>query len=153
MGQERALSAIGETGTVRLIVNQPEVTGPGAMRIDRWLFGARLFRTRSAAVDAVSGGKVHLNGERVRPSHTVKPNDTVTFTRSTVVFECLLVAVPRRRGPASEASQCYEETPPSKARREDFAVRMKTAAAITPRSDGRPDKHGRRLLRQLRGRN
>ena len=127
-------------------------TGPGAMRIDRWLFGARLFRTRAAAADAVSGGKVHLNGERVRPSHTVKPNDTVTFTRSTVLFECVVVAVPQRRGPASEASQCYEETPQSKARRDDFAVRMKTAAAITPRSDGRPDKHGRRLLRQLRGR-
>jgi ribosome-associated heat shock protein Hsp15 len=134
-------------------VDQSEKTGLSSMRIDRWLSGARLFRTRSAAADAVSGGKVHLNGERVRPSHTVKPNDTLTFTRSTVVFECVVAAVPLRRGPASEASQCYEETAASKARREEFFVRMRTAAAITPSSDGRPDKHGRRLLRQLRGRN
>ena len=123
------------------------------MRIDRWLFGVRLFKTRSAAAEAVSGGKVHLNGERVRPSHIVKPNDTVTFTRSTVVFECVVATIPPRRGPASEASQCFKETAASVARREDFSVRMRTAAAITPRSDGRPDKHGRRLLRQLRGRN
>ncbi len=153
MGQVRALPSTHESGTVRLIVDQPEKSAAGAMRIDRWLFGARLFRTRAAAADAVSGGKVHLNGERVKPSHTVKLNDTVTFTRSTVVFECVVAAVPLRRGPASETSQCYEETTPSKARREEFSVRMKTAGAITPKSDGRPDKHGRRLLRQLRGRN
>jgi ribosome-associated heat shock protein Hsp15 len=152
MGQERSLLGTRESGTVRLIVDQPEATGPGAMRIDRWLFTVRLFKSRAAAAAAVSGGKVHLNGERVKPSHTLKANDTVTFTRSTVVFECMAVAVPWRRGPASEASQCYTETAASKARRADFSLRMKTAAAITPRSDGRPDKHNRRLLRQLRGR-
>ena len=141
-----------ESGTVRPIVAQPEMSAAGILRIDRWLFNVRLFKSRAAAADAVSGGKVHLNSERVRPSHTVKPNDTVTFTRSTVVFECVVAAVPWRRGPASEASHCYEETAASRARREEFSVRMKTAAAITPRSEGRPDKHGRRLLRQLRGR-
>jgi ribosome-associated heat shock protein Hsp15 len=134
-------------------MDQSEKTGQSAIRIDRWLFGARLFKTRSAAADAVSGGKVHLNGERVRPSHTVRPNDTLTFTRGTVAFECVVASIPLRRGPASEASQCYEETAASIARREEFSVRMRTAAASTPSSDGRPDKHGRRLLRQLRGRN
>jgi ribosome-associated heat shock protein Hsp15 len=112
----------------------------------------RLFKTRSAAADAVNGGKVHLNGERVKPSHNVKPTDALAFTRNGVVFECVVAAVPVRRGPASEASQCYEETAASIVRREEFSVRMRTAAAITPSSDGRPDKHGRRLLRQLRGR-
>lgn len=132
---------------------QPEKPAPGALRIDRWLFAVRLFKTRAAAAAAVSGGKVRLNGERVRSSRTVKPDDTVTFTRSTVVFECVVAAVPLRRGAASEAAQCYEETAPSKARREEFSVRMRTAAAIAPVSQGRPDKHGRKLLRQLRGRN
>ena len=131
----------------------PEETGAGATRIDRWLFGVRLFKARSAATDAVSGGKVHINGERVKPSRGVKPGDTVTFTRSAVVFECIVVAVPLRRGPASEAARCYEETPASKARREDFATRMKVAAGLSPRPDDRPDKHERRLLRRLRGRN
>jgi ribosome-associated heat shock protein Hsp15 len=119
------------------------------MRIDRWLFGVRLFRSRSA----VSGGKVHLKHERVKPSHGVKAGDTVTFTRDAVVFECVVTAVPLRRVPASEAARCYDETPASKARREEFAARMKVAAGLTPRPDDRPNKRERRLLRQLRGRN
>ena len=123
------------------------------MRIDRWLFAVRLFKTRSAAADAVGGGRVHLNGERVKPSHGVKPGDTLTFTRSAVVFECVVAAVPLRRGPASEAARSYDETPASKARREEFAARMKLATGLTRRPDGRPNKHDRRLLRQLRGRN
>ena len=123
------------------------------MRIDRWLFSVRLYKTRSAAADAVSGGKVHLNGERVKPSHEVKRGDAVSFTRNTVVFECVVATVPLRRGPASEAALAYEETPASKARREQFAARMKMAAGLTPRPGERPNKHDRRLLRQLRGRN
>ena len=116
-----------------------EETGAGATRIDRWLFGVRLFKSRSAATDAVSGGKVHVNGERVKPSRAVKPGDTVTFTRSAVVFECVVAAVPLRRGPASAAAGCYEETPASKARREDFASRMHLAevAHLSPRQFSR----------------
>jgi ribosome-associated heat shock protein Hsp15 len=134
-------------------MSAPEVAGPGAMRIDRWLSAVRLFKTRSAAADALGGGKVHLNDVRVKPSHGVKPGDTVTFTRGAVVFECVVAAVPRRRGPASEAARSYDETAASKTRREEFAARMKVAAGLTPRPDERPDKHARRLLRQLRGRN
>ena len=134
-------------------MSAPEEAGPGAMRIDRWLSAVRLFKTRSAAADAVGGGKVHLNDVRVKPSHGVKPGDTVTFTRGAVVFECVVAAVPRRRGPASEAARSYDETAASKARREEFVARMKLAAGLTPRPDDRPDKHARRLLRQLRGRN
>ena len=128
-------------------------TGPGATRIDRWLFAVRLFKSRSLAADAVSGGKVHVNGERVKPSRGVQPGDTVTFTRGAVEFECIVSAIPLRRGPASDPARCYDETPASKARREEFAARMKVAAALTPRPDDRPDKHDRRLLRRLRGRN
>src|ERR1700733_6246619 len=128
-----------------------EEAGPGPMRIDRWLFAVRLFKSRSAAADAVGGGKVHLNGERVKPSHTIKPGDNVTFTRGTVVFECVVVTVPLRRGPAIEAARSYNESLASKARREEFAARMKVAAGLTPRPDDRPNKHDRRLLRALPG--
>ena len=134
-------------------MTEHEETGPGAARIDRWLFGVRLFKARSVAADAASGGKVHLNGVRVKASHEVELGDIVTFTRGAVVFECVVVAVPRRRGPASEAARCYDETPVSKARREEFAARLKLAAGLAPRPDERPDKHARRLLRQMRGRN
>jgi ribosome-associated heat shock protein Hsp15 len=131
----------------------PREPGPGATRIDRWLFAVRLFKSRSAAADAVSGGRVHVNGQRVKPSHGVNAGDTVTFTRSTVVFECVVAAVPLRRCPASEAAQCYDETPASRVHREEFVARMKVAAGLSPRPDDRPGKRDRRLLRQLRGRN
>jgi ribosome-associated heat shock protein Hsp15 len=127
-------------------------SGPGLSRIDRWLFGVRLFKSRSAAADAVNGGKVHVNGERVKPSRGVQTGDTVTFMRGAVEFECTVVAVPQRRGPAPEAARCYDETPASQARRAEFAIRMKFAAGLTPRPEDRPDKHDRKLLRRLRGR-
>lgn len=125
---------------------------PGASRIDRWLFAVRLFKSRAAAATAVSGGKVHVNGARVKPARSVLPGDSVTFVRGTVEFECAVRAIPLRRGPASEAVKCYEESVASQERRAQFVARMKTAAALTPRPEERPDKHARRLLRRLRGR-
>jgi ribosome-associated heat shock protein Hsp15 len=121
-------------------------------RIDRWLFGVRLFKSRALAAEAVGGGKVHINGARVRPSHSVRPGDLVTFGRGGVDFECAVVAIPERRGPAKEAVACYTETDASRARGEQHAQRMRLAAAMTPRPDERPDKHQRRELRRLRGR-
>ena len=127
-------------------------TGPGAARIDRWLFAVRLFKSRSLAAEAVSGGKVHVNAERTKPSRSLQAGDMVTFVRGAVEFECKVKLIPLRRGPASVAIDCYEETPASEARRAEFAARMKVAAGLTPRPDERPDKHDRRLLRRLRGR-
>jgi ribosome-associated heat shock protein Hsp15 len=121
-------------------------------RIDRWLFFVRLFKSRSLSAQAVSGGRVHINGERVKPSHAVRPGDLISFSRGAVDFECSVIALPERRGPASEAVRCYDETGASRARREEFAARMKVAAALTPRPEERPDKHQRRELRRLRGR-
>jgi len=127
--------------------------GPGTARLDRWLFGVRLFKSRSLATQAVTGGKVHLNGERVKPSREVRPGDVVTFVRGAVEFECTVAAIPARRGPAPEAARCYVETAASEARRAEFAQRMKIASALTPRPDERPNKHDRQALRRLRGRN
>jgi ribosome-associated heat shock protein Hsp15 len=111
-----------------------------------------LFKSRSLAADAVSGGKVHVNHDRVKPSREVLVGDTVTFTRGAVEFECVVSAIPQRRGPAAEAARCYDETAASKARREEFSARMKVAAALTPRPIERPNKHDRKALRRLRGR-
>lgn len=130
----------------------PDGGGPGAARIDRWLFGVRLFKSRSLAADAVTGGKVHVNGARVRPSHSVRPGDVVTFSRGAVDFECEVAAIPERRGPAKEAVMCYAESDASRQRREQHAQRMRLAAAMAPRPEERPDKHQRRELRRLRGR-
>jgi len=121
-------------------------------RIDRWLFGARLFKSRSLAAEAVNGGKVHVNGARVRPSHSVRPGDLVSFSRGAVDFDCTVAAIPERRGPAKEAVACYTETDESRQRREQHVQRMRLASAMVPRPEERPDKHQRRELRRLRGR-
>jgi ribosome-associated heat shock protein Hsp15 len=127
-------------------------SGAGAARIDRWLFGVRLFKSRSLAATAVNGGKVHVNGARVRPAHSIHPGDLVSFNRGAVDFECEVAAIPKRRGPASQAVACYTETQASRARCEQHIQRMRLAAAMTPRPEERPDKHDRRELRRLRGR-
>lgn len=124
----------------------------GAARIDRWLFGVRLFKSRSLATEAVNGGRVHVNGARVKPAHAVHPGDVVRFMRGAVEFECTVQAVPERRGPAVQVAHCYLESEASQARRAAFSERARLAAAFAPRPAERPDKHARRELRRLRGR-
>jgi ribosome-associated heat shock protein Hsp15 len=134
-------------------MSEPGASGPsGTARIDRWLFAVRLFGSRTLAAEAVSGGRVHLNGERVKPAHALRPGDEVTFVRGAIEFACHVVSLPSRRGPAREAVRAYAETAASQRRREEFAARMKVAAALTPRPRERPDKHARAQLRRLRGR-
>ena len=133
-------------------MSDDSAAGPGAARLDRWLFAVRLFKSRSLAAHAVAGGRVHLNGERVRASHEVRCGDLLTLMRGALEFECTVSAIPVRRGPAAAGARCYEETPASIARKAEFAQRMKLAAALTPRPVERPDKRERRRLRRLRGR-
>jgi len=122
------------------------------MRVDRWLFFVRLFKSRSLASDGVSGGRVHVNGQRVKPARVIRVGDVVAFNRGTVPFDCEVMALPLRRGPAPEAAACYRESAASVARRVQFSENMRTATALAPRPDGRPDKHERRELRRIRGR-
>ncbi len=133
-------------------MSEPASAAAGAARIDRWLFAVRLYGSRSLAAQAVSGGRVHLNGERVKPGRAVRPQDHLSLTRGALAFECTVTAIPARRGPARQAALCYEESPASVARRSEFSARMKLAAALTPRPQGRPDKHQRARLRRLKGR-
>ena len=131
---------------------EPSLTQPGTARIDRWLFAVRLFKSRTLAAQAVAGGRVHVNGERVKAAREVAPGDRVTFVRNTVEFECVVRQLPLRRGPAVQAARCYEESAASLARAVEFRARMKLAAGLTPRPAERPGKHERALLRRLRGR-
>jgi ribosome-associated heat shock protein Hsp15 len=126
--------------------------GNDALRVDRWLWCTRLFKTRSLAADAVGGGKVHVNGRRVKPAQPVRVGDTVAITRQGFEFECEVLALPQRRGAAPVAQACYAESDKARAAREKFAEVSKLASAFAPRSPERPDKHGRRELRRLRGR-
>jgi ribosome-associated heat shock protein Hsp15 len=131
---------------------QADTAADEPMRIDRWLFFVRLYKSRSLAGDAVSGGKVHVNGERVKPARVVRSGDQIAFNRGTVPFDCEVLGLPMRRGPAPEAAACYRESEASIARRAQFAEHMRLSTAFAPRPDTRPDKHERRELRRIRGR-
>ena len=95
------------------------------VRIDKWLWAARFFKTRSAATEAVLGGRVHVDGERVKPSRDVRAGDTLEVTIGHVRRTVVVRAVAERRGPASVAATLYEETPESVAERERLALRRK----------------------------
>jgi ribosome-associated heat shock protein Hsp15 len=116
------------------------------LRIDKWLWFTRFFKSRSQATAAVAGGLIHLNGERVKPAHGVRVDDRLVITREQVRFEVLVTGLPQRRGPAPEARTFYVETPQSQALREQQREQARLVAA----PPGRPDKHARRILRELR---
>jgi len=117
------------------------------LRIDKWLWCARFFKSRAQATAAVAGGLVHVNGERVKPSRAVHVDDRVEITRDEQRFEVVIRSLPVRRGPAPEARTHYVETEASIAARELQRERSRLAP---PAPAGRPDKHARRLLRDLR---
>lgn len=122
-----------------------------ALRIDRWLWCARFFKTRSLAADAVKGGHVRVNGQRAKPARDVKVGDTLTIQQGDIEREITVAGIPVRRGPATEASRCYIESDASIARREEARERRSIERELRrPPTPGRPDKRTRRLLRARR---
>ena len=127
-------------------------TSTSTLRIDRWLFFCRFFRTRSLATAAVTGGHVRLNGERASPGNRVQCGDRIELVRDRLPFSLEVVAIPSRRGPASEAQACYTEDETVKQEREARADALRHDRLHMPRTDGRPDKRTRRqLIRKNRG--
>jgi ribosome-associated heat shock protein Hsp15 len=122
-------------------------------RIDRWLWCARFFKSRSAAAEAVRGGHVRLNGQRVKPAHAVKIGDAVQLELPRSPERDLTVAaVPVRRGPAPEAATAYVESAESVERRRRAAEERASRVSFVPPTPGRPDKRTRRLLLRARQR-
>lgn len=122
----------------------------GSLRVDKWLWCTRFFKTRGLAQEAVDGGHVQLNGERMKASRPVRPGDRLQIVRERERFIVDVLSIPHRRGPAPEARSHYAETPESEAAR--AAVREFNRLA-GPVSGGRPDKRERRdLLRVFKGR-
>jgi len=118
------------------------------LRIDRWLWCARFYKTRSVAADAVKGGHVKVNGQRVKPAREVKIGDVLVITLGDVEREVTVAGIPLRRGPAPEAATCYVESEASIARRREAAERRAIERELLRApTTGRPDKRTRRLLR------
>ena len=120
-----------------------------ALRLDRWLWCARLYKSRSLAAAAVAGGHVHLNGARVRTAHAVRVGDRLAVSLGGRELELAVRALPARRGPAPGAQACYEESAASIERGARWREARRLAALTTPRPGGRPDKKERRDLLAL----
>jgi ribosome-associated heat shock protein Hsp15 len=118
-------------------------------RLDKWLWHARFYKTRSLASAAIRGGKAHLNGERVKPAHIVRIGDRVSLALQGIVAEFAVLGIPTRRGPATEAQSHYEETQQSAQRRTVLREQQRLAQISRPRPEGRPDKRDRRRLLKL----
>ena len=123
------------------------------MRIDKWLWAARVFKTRALAIDAIRGGRVHVGGAAVKASKEVHPGDRVEVTLDRGFrLELIVRGLAERRGPAKEAVLLYEETDASRAARERHAAELKLAAPPGGRGGGRPTKRDRRRMEATRGR-
>lgn len=120
------------------------------LRIDKWLWAARFYKTRSIAAHAVSGGKVQLNGARVKPSRTVRVGDRLEVNRNGLTWQVEVLVLSARRGPASVAQTLYRESEESIRKREAVTEQFRLASASTPRPEGKPDKKSRRQLRSLK---
>src|SRR5688572_24479472 len=124
-----------------------------SLRIDRWLWCARFFKSRSAAAEAVRAGHVRLNGQRVKSAHAVKIGDALQVELPRAPErDITIAAIPARRGPAPEAATAYVESPESIARRQKAAEERAARTSYLPPTAGKPDKRTRRLLLRARQR-
>jgi len=119
-------------------------------RIDKWLWCSRFFKTRSVASNAVNGGKVHLNGQRVKAGRLVKIGDTLSIQKDNDLYEITLKAILKTRRPAKEACLTFEESEQSREKREQERQMKKLASATRPVPQRKPDKREREQLRNFK---
>ena len=119
-----------------------------SLRIDRWLFYCRFFKTRILATAAVSGGHAKINDERATPGRRIKGGDRIDLVREQLHYSFEVLEIPSRRGPVPEARACYVEDEETVREREHQIAALKRDRSLTPRTVGRPDKHTRRKLRE-----
>ncbi|HEY4126476.1 MAG TPA: S4 domain-containing protein [Gammaproteobacteria bacterium] len=120
--------------------------GDEKVRLDKWLWSARLYKTRSLATVAINGGKVHVNGLRVKPSRDARQGDLISLTRGDDPMELTIRALSDKRGKAADAQALYEETAGSATARATRAVLRKERALRNPAPEKRPDKRSRRNI-------
>jgi len=117
-----------------------------SVRLDKWLWAARFFKTRSVAREAVSGGKVHLNGNRAKPGRTLNTGDELRIQRGEDEYTITIIELTIRRGPAAIARTLYEESEENRTRREQLAEERKLEHQKSAARVRRPDKRERRKI-------
>jgi len=125
--------------------------GLASVRLDKWLWAARFFKSRSLAAEAAQGGKVHVQGNRVKPARDIRVGDELTIRRGAYEWVVTVKGLAERRGPAKEAALLYEETAESVRNREAARARVQAEGPPPFYSRGRPTKRDRRELERLKG--
>ncbi len=120
------------------------------MRIDKWLWAARFFKTRSLAQQAVGSGRVKLNGDRVKAAHAVKTGDALLVRIAEIEWDVVVRGLSERRGPAAQARELYEESAAGLAERQRLMDLRRWGAEPASQLKGRPTKRDRRLMEKLR---
>jgi ribosome-associated heat shock protein Hsp15 len=121
-------------------------------RVDKWLWAARFYKTRALAAEAISGGKVQVNGERVKRAKPLQVGDEVRIRQGPYEHQIVVRELSDRRGPATQAAALYEEKPESRAAREALAIQLKSLHVAFLPDRGRPTKKDRREINKLKGR-
>jgi ribosome-associated heat shock protein Hsp15 len=127
------------------MAKQPEAKD-NSQRLDKWLWAARFYKTRGLAVEAINGGKVHLNKHRAKPSRTIKPDDVLTISKPPYEHVITVLGVAKQRRPAPEAQLLYAETEQSLAKREKLKQELKDQPLGFRHDKGRPNKRDRRHI-------
>jgi ribosome-associated heat shock protein Hsp15 len=122
------------------------------IRIDKWLWAARFFKTRSLAADAVAGGKVALNGDRPKPSRVIRPGDRLSIRRGAYEWSIIVKGTSNYRGPASDAAALYEESEESRSKRQSAMAQLKLERPSDCDSPRRPSKKDRRAISKFTNR-
>lgn len=123
------------------------------MRLDKWLWAARFYKTRALAGEAVEGGKVHLNGQRSKPGKDVRIGSRLQISKGGLQWEVEIAVLPKQRRPASEARHFYTESEESRHRREAAAADLRAARQATPlQTESKPNKRDRRLIHRFKER-
>jgi len=126
--------------------------GAGAeagIRLDKWLWAARFFKTRQLAVDAINRGKVQVNGQRTKPGKTVQPGSRLIIHKGSLEWELVVKGISRQRRPAPEAVLLYEETEESRLHRQDLVRARREGGAPVQEVKGRPSKRDRRMIERF----
>lgn len=119
------------------------------MRLDKWLWAARFFKTRQLAIEAINGGKVHLNGHRAKPGKDIGVGSHLTITKEPYHWDITVTSLNAQRRPASEASLLYEEDPASAARRQEEVTRRREEREQGIQPAEKPGKRDRRMIHRF----
>jgi ribosome-associated heat shock protein Hsp15 len=129
-----------------------EQTQDSKIRIDKWLWAARFYKTRALAAEAIAGGKVQVNGDRVKRAKSLQIGDEIRIRQGPYEHLVLVRVLSDRRGPATQAATLYEEKPESRAAREALAIQLKSVHVAFLSERERPTKKDRREIRRFKGR-